>query len=267
MHLTNLLSNTKYFWQPLLIVFLLWGCESEKVEKVVDCSATNLQLEVSTTDASCNAADGSITLSVSGGQGPYTFEVGAQTNDNGEFNSLNGGSYTAKVTDANGCSTSQTVQVANADGVNIDAVTVTEAGCGTSQGSVSANAVGGTSPYTYMLSDHGTSADGVFDAIAAGTYELTITDDAGCSSSQSVEVLSGVSLASDIAPIIEQNCALSGCHANSQSPNLSSLENIRTNASRIQSRTSAGTMPPSGKLPDAEIDLITCWVNDGAPNN
>lgn len=79
-----------------------------------------------------------------------------------------------------------------------------------------------------------------------------------------------VSLADEVQPIINANCAISGCHSGVQSPNLSTTQNIINNASRIRSVTQSGAMPPasSGKnLSDAQIQTIACWVDSGAPNN
>lgn len=37
-------------------------------------------------------------------------------------------------------------------------------------------------------------------------------------------------------------------------------------AEKISARTDAGTMPPGGvRLPDAEVDTLEAWFNDGAP--
>jgi uncharacterized membrane protein len=94
-------------------------------------------------------------------------------------------------------------------------------------------------------------------------------DSDGCTDTGNFEILSGVSLDAEIMPIIEANCAVTGCHGNIQSPILSSKTAVIGSANNIQSRTSAGTMPPAGRddLTQSEIDLIACWVEDGAPNN
>lgn len=79
-----------------------------------------------------------------------------------------------------------------------------------------------------------------------------------------------LSLADDITPIINANCAIPACHSGIQAPNLSSAQRIMNNASRIRSVTQSGVMPPasSGKdLSDAQIQAIACWVDSGAPNN
>lgn len=81
----------------------------------------------------------------------------------------------------------------------------------------------------------------------------------------------GVSFAQTVQPIIQTNCAISGCHVNGQQrPTLETYEQIAANAERVMIRTSNGTMPPSssGKtLTPEEIDAIACWVSGGAPNN
>ncbi|WPP49332.1 c-type cytochrome [Catalinimonas niigatensis] len=79
-----------------------------------------------------------------------------------------------------------------------------------------------------------------------------------------------VSLADDIQPIINANCAIPGCHGGNQSPNLESAQGIIGNAARIRAVTQGGVMPPanSGKdLTEAQIQAIACWVDNGAQNN
>jgi hypothetical protein len=70
-----------------------------------------------------------------------------------------------------------------------------------------------------------------------------------------------------IQPIIQSKCALSGCHVNSTGlPDFTDFENIKSRAAGIKSRTSSGNMPPASSgisLTRAEIDAISCWVDQG----
>ncbi|WPR75156.1 2-polyprenyl-6-methoxyphenol hydroxylase [Algoriphagus sp. NG3] len=79
------------------------------------------------------------------------------------------------------------------------------------------------------------------------------------------------SLSSDIIPILQQNCAVSGCHvAGTGRADLSVAENIIQFASQINTNTQAGTMPPSGSgrsLSSEQKELIFCWVSGGAKDN
>jgi len=81
----------------------------------------------------------------------------------------------------------------------------------------------------------------------------------------------GVSFSQTISPIISMNCAVSGCHVQGrQQPTLETYAQISSNAGKIKTRTSNGTMPPpisGSSLSQNEIDEIACWVDAGAPDN
>lgn len=81
----------------------------------------------------------------------------------------------------------------------------------------------------------------------------------------------GVSFSDRVEPVINTNCAIPGCHTSGgQQPTLETYEQISSNAERIRTRTSNGTMPPpaSGiRLSQKDIDDIACWVDAGAPDN
>lgn len=77
-----------------------------------------------------------------------------------------------------------------------------------------------------------------------------------------------VAFSTQIAPIIQANCAVSGCHAaGAILPELTSFEKRKASAAEIKHETQSLHMPPpsSGKsLTQEEINLIACWVNQGA---
>ena len=77
-----------------------------------------------------------------------------------------------------------------------------------------------------------------------------------------------VNLSSQVIPIVNSNCAVSGCHvAGVQFPNLLIKANIISNASSIKSRTQSGNMPRGGTLSLAEKNLIKNWVDQEAKDN
>ena len=102
---------------------------------------------------------------------------------------------------------------------------------------------------------------------AAGA-EIVMDDETNCAVN-STDTANGTSWASDVMPIIDNNCAISGCHNgdNSSIPNWTVFSNVQANASNIKTRTGNKTMPRTGSLTDAEIELIACWVDDGALDN
>ena len=81
----------------------------------------------------------------------------------------------------------------------------------------------------------------------------------------------GVSYKETIEPIIQANCAISGCHiTGQQSPVLQTYDQIAANARGIRSQTSSGIMPPatSGKkLSPNQVNQIVCWIDAGSPEN
>ena len=83
------------------------------------------------------------------------------------------------------------------------------------------------------------------------------------------------SYSSDIRPIIVESCALVGCHvAGFADGDYSSYQGVKANADSgtLGAQITSGDMPPANSpgptnLSNAEIDLINCWIADGAPNN
>ena len=79
------------------------------------------------------------------------------------------------------------------------------------------------------------------------------------------------SLTEDVIPIININCAISGCHEPGvQAPDLTKKENIIASAELIKTQVQTRSMPPSdSELPLSanEIQTIVCWVDNGAQEN
>lgn len=73
------------------------------------------------------------------------------------------------------------------------------------------------------------------------------------------------SFANDIKPIIDSNCI--SCHNGTQFPDLRTYQGVSTNAGIVKIQVVNRTMPIGGSLTNDEIDLISCWVDNGAPNN
>lgn len=85
-----------------------------------------------------------------------------------------------------------------------------------------------------------------------------------------------VTFSNDINPIIQSNCAVSGCHnATTQAAGLNyeefaDLKSVAGNGNLVGRITATGTalMPQGGPpLPDCQINKIRAWVQDGAPQN
>lgn len=105
--------------------------------------------------------------------------------------SLAPGTHWVRVTDTNNCLATDTVTLVQPDSLHIDSVIVNNnVSCfGGSDGSVTVYHSGGTGSVNYTFTSQNTAAVLTDpDALVADDYVLTITDDNGCSSTNSVNV-------------------------------------------------------------------------------
>lgn len=151
-------------------------------------ASTPINVTFSTTPSDCTAPTGSATLSVSGGQAPYTIVWNTAPVQTGlTATNLAPGNYGFTVTDANGCLQTGVVAVPPQNIITASLVS-TSANCTVADGSITATASGGAVPYTYQWNNGATVA--INNNLAAGFYSVTITDDDGCSIFKSKEVYS-----------------------------------------------------------------------------
>jgi hypothetical protein len=254
-------------------LFLYVSCTSSNDPGPVDCTVSDIALSFTATDpTSCVANDGTITAKATGGEGPYQFALDAQAySSTSIFNTLGAGTYQLKLKDKNGCERGASVTL-NPFGSSLSAAMVATAnsGCKTNDGAITINATGGSAPYSYTINNGSATASNTFSALSAGNYSVKVIDGTGCSVTQTVKVMSGIKLSVEIKAIIDANCAVTGCHISGGAAPVSftTLANIQSSANDIKSKTQSGEMPKNGtKLSQDKLDLIACWVEDGAPNN
>lgn len=160
-----------------------------------------INFNVSKTDVSCFGANsGAISLNPSGGTSPYTYRWsnGSITKD---ISNLNANSYVITITDANGCSTTSSIDINAGNQLNV-VNDITHVSCaGSDVGSINISVSGGSGSYAYLWSNGATSQD--LTNISAGNYIVTITDSALCSAvvSSSVVELSSIAAESFVSPL------------------------------------------------------------------
>ncbi|MBK9353828.1 MAG: SprB repeat-containing protein [Bacteroidetes bacterium] len=138
----------------------------------------------SATNATCGNSNGSITVTVTGGTAPYTYNWGGGITTQNRTN-IAAGTYTVTITDANGCTTTASATVNNTNGPTASA-SATNATCGNSNGSITVTVSGGTAPYTYNWGGGITTQNRT--NIPAGTYSVTITDANTCTANTTIIV-------------------------------------------------------------------------------
>ena len=135
-----------------------------------------LKTEGTVTNTLCaDSNDGTITLSPYGGTAPYSASWSNGLNGLSIAN-LAAGTYTATVTDDNGCSIEVTYEVTSPMPITSNPL-VTGETCAY-PGSIDVEFTGGTAPYTYLWSN-GATTESIAD-LTADLYMVTITDANDC---------------------------------------------------------------------------------------
>lgn len=261
---------------------MIKACSDPDEVGPVDCSLSGLTLVISETEnvSTCNATDGTVRVSATGGKAPYRFSINngpLQDGDNdGEFlfTVLGPGAYTILLVDADDCDANKEATVgAEGSTLSVSLTLKEDTGCTSNNGSITVEASGGVPPYQYSIDSNPFGDSPEFSNLNHGTYTVLIKDQDDCTISQNAQVPrgdTGTSYSATVQSIIQTSCAISGCHnGSSAQPNWTILSNVQAAAQNIKNRTSSKTMPPAGQTPltDEEIALIACWVDDGAKDN
>ncbi|PHN08124.1 T9SS type A sorting domain-containing protein [Flavilitoribacter nigricans] len=172
------------------------GCTSTCSVTILEPPALTCSI-TKTSDVSCYGfSDGSATISGAGGTTPYSFDWGGANP-----NALAAGTYTATVTDANGCTSTCMVTIAEPPALSCSITKDSDVSCyGFSDGSASISGSGGTPPYSFNWGGANPNA------LAAGTYTATVTDANGCTSTCSVTILQPPALSCSISKDSDVSC-------------------------------------------------------------
>ncbi|MFQ5335304.1 MAG: gliding motility-associated C-terminal domain-containing protein, partial [Flavobacteriales bacterium] len=148
-------------------------------------------VSISSTDETCDNADGTATASPSGATSPYTYQWDANTGNqtNATATGLSAGSYSVTISDANNCDTVVTVTVGQSQSITSVQTSTTDASCSADDGSVTVTSVsGGTGPYQYSLDGSTYQSSNAFNNLAAGSYTVYVKDNNGCTATATAVV-------------------------------------------------------------------------------
>ncbi len=153
------------------------GGQSISPETTLTVTANDFSVLISGSSAICNGIPTILTAVASGGTPPYTYlwAPGGQTTP--EITVSTPGTYTVTVMDSGGCTTqaSRTVYVVNDPTVLTVYISGSSAICYGTPTTLTAVALGGTPPYTYLWSPGGATTPQITASIP-GTYTVTVTD-------------------------------------------------------------------------------------------
>ncbi|PKP21826.1 MAG: hypothetical protein CVU05_05915, partial [Bacteroidetes bacterium HGW-Bacteroidetes-21] len=138
----------------------------------------------------CFGGSGSVTVYASGGTPPYQYDIGSGYVAGNTFSGLAAGTYNITVQDFISCfGNTGNFRFYENTAMSISGV-VTHIQCfGNTNGAINTSVLGGVGPYTYSWT--GTAFTSTLDDISglsAGTYDVTVTDIYGCTTTNSFTV-------------------------------------------------------------------------------
>jgi len=148
---------------------------------------TPLSLSATQLSNTCYGANtGSINLTVSNGTIPYLYSW-SNTENTEDITNLTANTYTVTVTDNNGCTATKSATITQPSfPITINGV-VTDVNCnGENNGTITNTVTNGIVPYNYTWADGPVNQNRT--NLIAGNYFLTVTDNAGCTASNSYTV-------------------------------------------------------------------------------
>ncbi|HIP31971.1 MAG TPA: T9SS type A sorting domain-containing protein [Crocinitomicaceae bacterium] len=189
---SNLLSGSNSQYPDSVVNALYYMSDHLPVilKTVVTYPTSNgLALNPSQINASCYSnSDGSATVQVNAGQGPYSFlwdDAAGQTTQTAT--NLAGGTYCVTVTDALGEIDNVCIVVGAPSAITIGSFPTAETN--NCNGSISVLPTGGQGSYTYSWDDPLNQNTQTATNLCAGPYTVTVTDEAGCQASLLITVI------------------------------------------------------------------------------
>lgn len=181
-------------------------CTFEGCATVNAFGCGGIATSASATNVSCfGEADGTASVDAQGFTEPINYEW-SNGDEAANIGNLIAGMYTVTVSDANGCSAIDMVEVTEPDELTVALGDVSNLECpGDMSGSISVEGEGGTPGYAYSWPNGETTSS--ISNLEDGTYEVTVTDDNNCESTLSVEV--GIDPDTELPVVVTQNITVS----------------------------------------------------------
>lgn len=253
------------------------GCTGTNTFSITAASCPTITVTAVVTNTSGpTVSNGGLNATATGGVAPYTYSINAGTTfvSSGNFTNLAVGNYNIIAKDANGCignSGTLTVSSAPCPTIAISTSVVGTDKCSNNTGVVTVTASGSTG-LQYSINGVSFQSSNFFNALAMGTYTITVRDLNGCTNTASATVTvrpPGANFAA-VKAVLASNCAIPGCHAGASPQNGLNFSDdctIVAQSARIKARAvdaNPSIMPPFGTISTADKQKIVDWINAGA---
>ncbi len=162
------------------------GGSCTQTANVTVAESGGITLSSSSTQATCGNSNGSATVSITAGTGPFTYSWSPSGGTNATASNLAAGNYTVTVNGANSCTSTASVTVTSTNAITLSNNS-TNTTCGNANGTASTSITAGTGPYTYLWSPGGATTASV-SSLASGNYTVTVTGAGGCTATGSVNI-------------------------------------------------------------------------------
>jgi hypothetical protein len=226
-------GNYTYVWSPSgqttpTATGLTAGTYTVYVNDGVSCASgtvtinySGMNISTTSTNVNCNG-NGSITATVTGGVGPYLYNWAPAGGTSATASNLAAGVYTLTVTDSTtGCVMTIADTVLN-NSTLIIGVYMTPDDCDSSgTGTATAYISGGTGPFTYLWQPGNQTTSGI-TGLSPGLYSCTVTDNNGCTATDSVFVYSSQPYIAATSPYaLCGDTVMLSCYTNVPNPTFS----------------------------------------------
>lgn len=170
------------------------GCTGTNVVSISEPTALLIRLRADS--VSCfGGTDGAVRASVSNGTTPYTYAWSSTPVQNTQNASgLPADNYTITVTDGAGCTATGSIDVFEPAPVIVNTFSDSVSCNGGADGRAWVSFTGGQAPFTYNWNSTPTQATDTATGLAAGIYDVTVTDDNTCQYLGTVEVFENTAI-------------------------------------------------------------------------
>ncbi len=183
------------------------GCTSSSITSVSQSPAILSSAASSgvTCFGNCNAI---ITVNASAGSGGFMYNVNNGTNQTANsFTNICPGTYTVNITDANGCTESNIVNVIEPPLMNTQIVNQNIPCYGNTNGSTTITNSGGITPYTYSFNNSAFTTTNTYSGLATGVYTVVCADANNCQQTYTITFLQpdSITITPTITPVTNFN--------------------------------------------------------------